>query len=171
MLHRHLDLDPDLPADRLPKDALDDLLERGGFDEWAPLVRAIRSNPRGPLAETVLGLCRDHPMYGTSVLWTTWIDGLRRTTRPPTAMTLAELRASRSVTQQSIAEHLGTGQSDVSKIERRPDLRLSTLARYLDALGADLELAARLPGGARIALRLPWVDQTDDGRRDQEGTD
>ena len=44
--------------------------------------------------------------------------------------TLAALRKARELTQVQIAETLGIGQGDVSKLEQRPNLMLQTLARY-----------------------------------------
>jgi transcriptional regulator with XRE-family HTH domain len=41
------------------------------------------------------------------------------------------------LTQDEVAERLGIGQGDVSKLERRDDLLLSTLLRYLSAAGAE----------------------------------
>jgi hypothetical protein len=68
MNHRHLD-DADVPVTELGLAALDDLLDRGNFTTWRPLVRAIAADPLGPLADRVLHLCAAHPMYGTSTLW------------------------------------------------------------------------------------------------------
>jgi hypothetical protein len=76
MKHRHLD-DADVPVHELGLAALDDLLERGDFSDWRPLVRAIAADPFGPLAEKVLHICDVHPMYGTSPLWRTWIASVR----------------------------------------------------------------------------------------------
>ena len=43
-------------------------------------------------------------------------------------MTLRELRRAHKLTQQCIAETLGIGQDQVSRLEQRSDLLLSTLA-------------------------------------------
>jgi hypothetical protein len=40
----------------------------------------------------------------------------------------------------------------VSRIERGDDIRLSTLQRYVEALGGDLEIVARFPGGESQTL-------------------
>jgi len=50
---------------------------------------------------------------------------------------LRELRAGQHITQVALGEALHMVQSDVSRIERQRDLRVSTLAAYLWALGAD----------------------------------
>lgn len=141
-VHRHLDIPASTPPNELPLDALDDLLERGGFDDWGPLVAAIRHDPKGPLAERVLGLCRAHPMYGTSALWQDWIRRLRNPDHDRRRPSLASLRRGRGFTQERVAAALGISQSDVSKIERQRDMRISTLRRYLAALGAELDVVA-----------------------------
>jgi hypothetical protein len=45
-------------------------------------------------------------------------------------------------------------ESEISRIEQRDDLRLSTLRRYARALDAEIEIVAVLPTGHRIKLEL-----------------
>ena len=58
------------------------------------------------------------------------------------ALALAELRQSRHVTQVQLAEQLGISQGNVSRLEARSDVYLSTLRSYVEALGGHLEIAA-----------------------------
>jgi DNA-directed RNA polymerase specialized sigma subunit len=58
------------------------------------------------------------------------------------ALALAQLRQHRHVTQVEVAEALGIGQGNVSRIEGRSDVYLSTLRDYIEALGGHLEIAA-----------------------------
>jgi DNA-directed RNA polymerase specialized sigma24 family protein len=149
-LRRHLDYPPDIPPDQLGLAALDDLLERGDLEDWAPAARAIMQAPRGELADAVLALCEAHPMYGTSMLWRNWIERLRwrAAALDADALTLVELRHRQGLTQHEVAESMGISQSDVSKVERRADLRLSTLRAYAEAVGVELIVAAS-PAGSR----------------------
>lgn len=62
-------------------------------------------------------------------------------------MALADLRRARHLTQDAIAEMLGNRQAAVSKIERRADMYVSTLRRYVEALGGELEIIAHFPEG------------------------
>lgn len=55
---------------------------------------------------------------------------------------LGELRRRRGVSQAVIAEGLDVSQPNVSRIEQQDDIRLSTLSRYVAALGGRLELRA-----------------------------
>lgn len=61
------------------------------------------------------------------------------------AMPLDELRRARQMTQVRLAESLGVNQGEVSKIEHRTDLYLSTLSEYVEALGGTLEIRAVFP--------------------------
>lgn len=61
---------------------------------------------------------------------------------------LQELREARQLTQQQLAEHLKSGQAAVSKLERRTDMYVSTLRRFIEAMGGELEIVARFPDGA-----------------------
>ncbi len=56
--------------------------------------------------------------------------------------TLAALRKARQLTQVQVAEALGISQGDVSKLEQRTDVLLSTLARFVEATGGRLRVVA-----------------------------
>ncbi len=56
--------------------------------------------------------------------------------------TLAQVRQAVGLTQTQLAEELGIAQGDVSKIERRDNLRLATLARFIEATGGHLRIVA-----------------------------
>lgn len=55
---------------------------------------------------------------------------------------LARLREQRGLSQAAVADELGTSRPNVSRIESESDLRLSTLERYVEALGGRLEIRA-----------------------------
>jgi predicted transcriptional regulator len=55
------------------------------------------------------------------------------------------LRTTRHQTQVAVAEQMKIPQSAVSRIERQRDFRLSTLQRYVAALGGRLEVHAVFP--------------------------
>ena len=158
MIHRHLDVRPDTPPEELPSAALVDILERGDLADWQPLAAAVARDPHGELAGRLLRLVDAHPMYGTSPLWRAFVDRCRvRAGGGPRRLRetgLAKLRRERGLTQAQVADRLGMSQSDFSKLERRRDVRLSTLRSWVAALGGRLrllieadddELEARVP--------------------------
>jgi len=67
-------------------------------------------------------------------------------------MSLHELRKARELTQSKIARDLHMGQGDVSKLEHRTDMYVSTLTSYLQAIGADLEIRAVFPDGRSVKI-------------------
>lgn len=67
---------------------------------------------------------------------------------------LGQIRRRRQVSQVELAGRIGTSQGDLSRLERRSDLLVSTLTRYLEALGGSLELSARFPG-LLVRIDLP----------------
>lgn len=63
------------------------------------------------------------------------------------AMTLAELRQARQLTQESLGETLHVGQASIAKMEKRADMYVSNLRRVINAMGGELEIVARFPDG------------------------
>src|SRR6266436_9147136 len=63
-------------------------------------------------------------------------------------MPLAELRQARERSQKELARALKIGQPAVAKLERRADMYVSNLRRYIAVLGGSLEITARFPEGA-----------------------
>lgn len=60
-------------------------------------------------------------------------------------MELAELREALQVSQEVLAKKLKVTQVAISRLERRPNLLLESIANYVQALGGRLELYAVLP--------------------------
>jgi predicted transcriptional regulator len=58
-------------------------------------------------------------------------------------MDLAEVRRALKLSQNEIARTLHLGQGSVAKIERRADMYVSTLRRFIEAMGGELEIVAR----------------------------
>jgi transcriptional regulator with XRE-family HTH domain len=70
------------------------------------------------------------------------------TKRMLASMALHELRQARERSQEQLARELKVGQPAVAKLERRTDMYVSNLRRYIEALGGSLEITARFPEGA-----------------------
>ena len=67
-------------------------------------------------------------------------------------MTLRDLRRARDQTQARVAERLGINQENVSRLEQRSDLLISTLSGYVEAMGGKLNLVAEFPDRPPITL-------------------
>ncbi|MGM0554829.1 MAG: helix-turn-helix domain-containing protein [Myxococcota bacterium] len=66
-------------------------------------------------------------------------------------MHLKTLREQLGITQSELAELMDTQQPQLSKMESQTDFLMSTLRRYVEALGGDLEVTAVFEG-TRIRL-------------------
>ena len=58
-------------------------------------------------------------------------------------MDLAEVRRALKMIQEEIAQILHVGQGSVAKMEKRTDMYLSSLRRFIEAMGGELEIIAR----------------------------
>ena len=65
-------------------------------------------------------------------------------------MALHELRQARERSQEELARALKVGQPAVAKLERRTDMYVSNLRRYIEALGGTLEITARFPDASVV---------------------
>jgi len=76
------------------------------------------------------------------------------------AVALRELRQILGISQAQLAARIGKDQPELSRLERRRDLKLSTLTRFVRALGGELELTARF-GNKLLVLTTAWFDDPD----------
>ena len=67
-------------------------------------------------------------------------------------MPLQRLRRARQLTQQNLAKILQVNQSEISKIESRADVYVSTLASYIEAMGGKLEIRAVFPDDQAVKI-------------------
>jgi DNA-binding XRE family transcriptional regulator len=78
--------------------------------------------------------------------------------------TLKDLRQAVAQTQQDLAIALGVGQDTISRLEKRSDMLLSTLRRYVEAMGGKLELVAQFPNRPPVVIdHLVPTSTTHDG--------
>ena len=66
-------------------------------------------------------------------------------------LTLKELRQGLNLTQSELADAAEMTQSELSRLESRADHRISTLRRYVEALGGKIEITA-VVGDRRVKL-------------------
>ena len=67
-------------------------------------------------------------------------------------MTRQQLRLALKLTQEQMAELLQIDQGNVSRLEQRTDLMLSTLRKYIAAMGGELRLVVEFPDRPPITL-------------------
>lgn len=67
-------------------------------------------------------------------------------------MTFQDLRKARGLTQERMAEMMGIGQDNVSRMENRADMLVSTLRSYLAAMGGSLDMVVRFPDRPAVSL-------------------
>jgi len=67
-------------------------------------------------------------------------------------MALRDIRKSRALTQEDVARTLGGKQVYVSRVERRADVKLSTLRGYVQALGGELQLLVTFPDDKTVKI-------------------
>lgn len=80
------------------------------------------------------------------------LDAINRAAREEAIrLSLRELRQLSGTTQRDLADATKFSQGDISLLERREDHLLSTLRRYVEGLGGELEVVAHL-GNKRVTL-------------------
>jgi DNA-binding XRE family transcriptional regulator len=62
-------------------------------------------------------------------------------------MALHELRQARAQSQADLAKRLDVNQPAVAKMERRTDMYVSNLRRFIEGMGGHLEIIAHFPEG------------------------
>ncbi len=68
---------------------------------------------------------------------------------------LAELRQELELSQQQLAKELNISQPTVVAMEKRGnDIRLSSVKRYVEAMGGRLSLSVALPTGKTVSFAL-----------------
>jgi len=71
---------------------------------------------------------------------------------------LSQLRKAKGLTQEVMAQLLGVSQAEVSKTERRTELYVGTLRKFVEAMDGELVLAVRFKDGVEVPIRLSEGD-------------
>ena len=85
-------------------------------------------------------------------------------------LTLKKLRSHMELTQTALARKMGATQATIAQLEQRNDIHVSTLRKYVEALGGTLSIIADMPGQGPVPLtglgdrRLASAD--DDGNEE-----
>lgn len=67
-------------------------------------------------------------------------------------LTLQGLRKAQHKTQNQVAKTLGMSQDQISRLEQRSDLLLSTLRKFIEGMGGQLSLVAEFPDREPVRL-------------------
>ncbi|WP_367110597.1 helix-turn-helix domain-containing protein [uncultured Psychrobacter sp.] len=65
---------------------------------------------------------------------------------------LAKLRQMSNLKQTELAEMMGVSQASISKVESGKDIQLSTLQNYVQSLGGEVVITAKMPDGDIILM-------------------
>ncbi len=82
-----------------------------------------------------------------------------RTAQMAWEMTLQELRQAMQLTQQEMADELQMNQAAIAKMEHQSDMYVSTLRRFIAAMGGELRIVTHFPEGEVV------ISQFEDIRR------
>jgi DNA-binding XRE family transcriptional regulator len=82
----------------------------------------------------------------------------RRVAELKAEMVLAELRQARRRSQEELARALNVKQPAVAKLEKRTDMYVSNLRRYVEALGGELQITAKFPEGEVVIGNFSDID-------------
>ncbi len=84
-----------------------------------------------------------------------------KTARMLATMPLYELRQARDLSQEQLAVVLDKKQGSVSRIEKQTDMYISTLRKYIEAMGGTLDITACFPDGV---VHINQFEKIGDGR-------
>lgn len=75
-----------------------------------------------------------------------------RATKLKQAYQLSQLRQQADISQKELAQKMGVSQANISKVENGNDIQLSTLQRYITALGGKINITAQMPSGEVVIM-------------------
>ena len=79
---------------------------------------------------------------------------IRRSRKGSERVSLRTAREAIGMTQVEMARALSTDQGEISRIERRPNVRFSTRCKYAEALGARCDVAFVFPDGRHLLVEV-----------------
>lgn len=70
---------------------------------------------------------------------------------------LAKLRKMENLKQSELAAMMGVSQGSISKVESGKDIQLSTLQNYVQSLGGEVVITAKMPNSEVILMYYPHL--------------
>jgi transcriptional regulator with XRE-family HTH domain len=83
----------------------------------------------------------------------------QRTAQMHSEMALQELRQAMHLTQQELADVLQMNQAAISKLEHQSDMYVSTLRRFVAALGGELRIVVHFPQGDVVVNQFEDIQE------------
>lgn len=118
---RNVDIDPDMPVDTWPAEAIETALDRGSLSDWRRLSSAIRQNPWGPAARTIENITTWREHYGVDLLMASVIRDSRKRfdqeARKRYAQKIKSWRQETGLSLRDFARLAGTSASRLSDYE------------------------------------------------------
>lgn len=74
-------------------------------------------------------------------------------------LTLRDLRAALEKTQVELCKVLDMKQDGISRLEHRSDMLISTLTKYINAMGGTLKITAEFPD--RLPVQISGIESID----------
>ncbi len=74
---------------------------------------------------------------------------------------LRQLRHMAELSEEEVATRMGIRQDNISGMEQRKDIHLSTLFHYVNSLGGELTLTVNFPGHPQVFIMPPQVANLD----------
>ena len=71
---------------------------------------------------------------------------------------IKEARKEAGLSQSTMADLLGVTQAEVSKMERRTELYVGTLRKFIEAMNGELVIAARFADGVEVPITLSGTE-------------
>lgn len=78
-----------------------------------------------------------------------------------TTIRLQQVREAAGLTQEQVAQRMGVTQASLSRLEHRPDVKLSNIRKYIEAVGGRLEISVVMP--RRATRRVAFVGKSRNG--------
>jgi DNA-binding XRE family transcriptional regulator len=120
--------------------------------KWTSLVRVPGPVGTGFTTETTMGTKKWSELRDRTFTKKELVNVRAETVAEVLDMNLRAVREMVGKTQVELAKTAGLSQGELSEQERREDHLLSTLRRYIEALGGELEVIARI-GDKTVRLR------------------
>ncbi|CAN5773676.1 hypothetical protein BH24ACT15_BH24ACT15_14900 [soil metagenome] len=150
---RHLDYGPGHAVTDIGAAGIQAILDGQDVDGWQPLLRAVRTDPWGPVADRIEQVSDHLESYGTSAAMRAWLSRCRAGLEQP-ARTLSAHRVRQGLSQAQVAGHMGVSQAQVARLESSSNPTSRSVGRYLDAL--DMRPVAIIAAGENGATVITW---------------